>query len=169
MRRSIEVMVALVVAVTLANCGGGGDGAGNSACRGKIKRYIECGAWEGGALNCIAQPETDFDQCIAPCIEEASCPVVVQYACGGVPNACINACLDATFPCANGRRVSLLDQCDGENDCIDNSDESGCSIPKFHCDEFGEVDIPGTQVCDGSQQCSTAADEADCGFTTCAE
>src|SRR5690349_14796959 len=74
MKRSVH-WIALVSLVTLANCGGG-DGAGNASCRGKIKTYAECGVWEGGAANCHQFPETQYDTCIASCVQDMSCALI---------------------------------------------------------------------------------------------
>ena len=37
-------------------------------------------------------------------------------------------CKASNFLCKNGRCISMLRRCDGDNDCIDNSDEKNCHV-----------------------------------------
>ena len=38
-----------------------------------------------------------------------------------------------TFKCASGRCIPKHFQCDKENDCLDNSDETNCDTGKSYC------------------------------------
>jgi hypothetical protein len=164
MKRSVH-WIALFSLVALANCGGG-DGAGNASCRSKIKAYAECGVWDGGAGNCHQFPETQYDTCIASCVEDMSCAMIEDWVCLEDPNNCILNCENEPFRCDDGGFVDSLDQCDGQIDCDDGSDENFCSPTIFRCGGF-LPDIEGGKVCDGTADCSNGLDEEDCGEPTC--
>ena len=44
-----------------------------------------------------------------------------------VYSAAVHTCLANQFQCASGRCITASWECDGENDCGDNSDEEFCS------------------------------------------
>jgi len=72
------------------------------------------------------------------------------------------------FTCANGRCVELAWQCDGDNDCVDMSDEFGCNHDvtsgrecrsyEFTCTIIHEC-VHRAWVCDGDFDCQDHSDE----------
>lgn len=168
MKRFAIELLALGSLVLVASCGGGGSGAGNASCREILNRFTECSVWEGGNTNCHAEPERDFDDCFAACLEVSSCEDVVEYACELETNSCMDDCLDTEFECDNGELVDPLFQCDGFPDCVDASDEDGCTPTIFRCDDFNGPEVPGGAVCNGEADCQNGSDEEDCGDYLCA-
>lgn len=81
-------------------------------------------------------------------------------------------CSAGEFQCGSGRCVPITFKCDGENDCGDYSDETGCvnvtcSMSQFLC-ENGRC-IPSTWKCDSENDCGDGSDEGDfCTEKTCA-
>jgi hypothetical protein len=166
MNRALSLL-ALCSLLALADCGGG-SGAGNASCRGILNREKDCGAWTGGTTSCHKEPETQLDQCIGKCLEESSCADVQDYACFGATNPCIDDCLFTDdFVCDNGQHIQPILQCDGTPDCSDGSDEDGCQLGMFRCDNYGQELIDPLLVCDGNSNCSTGKDEEDCGEKVC--
>ncbi|XP_048584250.1 uncharacterized protein LOC5517652 isoform X2 [Nematostella vectensis] len=66
------------------------------------------------------------------------------------------------FQCANGQCVSRDLICDGDNACLDFSDEANCKClsSKFACESGECIDVVG--LCDGTDDCKDASDESRC-------
>lgn len=81
-------------------------------------------------------------------------------------------CAPGEWQCGSGRCVPGTFRCDGENDCGDYSDETGCtnvtcSSTQFLCDN-GRC-VPATWKCDSENDCGDGSDEGDfCAEKTCA-
>ncbi|XP_072033366.1 low-density lipoprotein receptor-related protein 2-like [Amphiura filiformis] len=79
-------------------------------------------------------------------------------------------CRSWHFQCTepNTQCIYRYYRCDGENDCLDGSDEIGCGTPELPCSELAIGCNNGTSCvnyqkrCDGTNDCDDGADELNC-------
>uniref|UniRef100_A0A3P8S016 EGF-like domain-containing protein n=1 Tax=Amphiprion percula TaxID=161767 RepID=A0A3P8S016_AMPPE len=76
-------------------------------------------------------------------------------------------CQPGEFACKNNRCIQERWKCDGDNDCLDNSDEHTCPADRFKCQN--NRCIPLRWLCDGDNDCGNDEDESNttCSARTC--
>ncbi|XP_078369213.1 uncharacterized protein LOC144653157 isoform X3 [Oculina patagonica] len=70
------------------------------------------------------------------------------------------------FQCDNGQCTSSTRRCDSDVNCIDGSDEKGCTCLTVELPCSSGDCVPSSKLCDGSDDCSDGKDERGCE-TTC--
>lgn len=127
-------------------------------------------------LACYVAAETKHVQCVSPteCGSDAAYTCESKYSdefagCGVIPLDVIaemqSVCEGITpFVCISGEKLPGGSQCDYEQDCMDNSDETNC--PGHHtCPSGGS--IPDDYKCDGDGDCGDGSDEQGCPQYMC--
>lgn len=81
---------------------------------------------------------------------------------------CVSDCNQHEYGCANGQCVPLAWRCDGETDCLDESDEQQCARvcgPDQVSCQSGDQCVQHVHLCDGTPHCRDASDESvdNCG------
>ena len=73
-------------------------------------------------------------------------------------------CSDGEFHCDNGKCIKSSLTCNGDNNCVDGSDERNCQCltVQFKCEGSGKC-ISTRQVCDDVMDCQDGSDESNCG------
>ncbi|MCI4378615.1 hypothetical protein PGIGA_G00218000, partial [Pangasianodon gigas] len=80
-------------------------------------------------------------------------------------------CGSNSFSCSNGKCVPTSYQCDGVDDCYDNSDEANCGTNNNTCSSSAftcanQRCVPRNWRCDGHNDCFDGSDERDCPTQT---
>ncbi|XP_026096551.1 low-density lipoprotein receptor-related protein 1 isoform X3 [Carassius auratus] len=131
-----------------------------------------CRANNGGCSSlCLATPTGRScacaeDQLLDPA-DNTSCKANPSY----IPPP---QCQPGEFACKNNRCIQDRWKCDGDNDCLDNSDEAAelchqhtCPADRFKCQN--NRCIPMRWLCDGDNDCGNDEDESNttCSARTC--
>ena len=107
--------------------------------------------------------EDERGRCAADCFARAGCSELAQYFEGqGTTRGTLEICVAKCWPrfrCADDRHEIDADwQCDGDNDCVDGSDERGCRY--FTCANGALIN--DEDMCDEWSHCSDGSDEDQC-------
>ncbi|XP_063907725.1 sortilin-related receptor-like isoform X2 [Zophobas morio] len=78
-------------------------------------------------------------------------------------------CTEQEFACRNGLCIRATFKCDGDDDCLDKSDELNCATclyGEYACGGLQNKCIPHSWVCDDDIDCPDGRDEMNCKTTT---
>jgi hypothetical protein len=179
--RSLAALLLVACSTSDKTAGDAEDTAGAQLCADLVDRLRECELLSAGEARCDV-PEIERDRCLYACAIEASCDDLWGSVCSDgdlvdlgnavlsdATVACRSDCLQGAgrFACADGAEVSAGQQCDGQEQCADGSDERDCGDRLFACDS-GER-VRGRNHCDGYDDCRDDSDEIGCPTFACAD
>ncbi|XP_032335055.1 low-density lipoprotein receptor-like [Camelus ferus] len=92
----------------------------------------------------------------------AACTLLLAFAACLAP-ASGRECHSDEFRCGQGHCIDASWRCDGVRDCMDGTDEIGCTrstclSTQFQC-QSGGLCIPHSWVCDDEEDCQDGSDE----------
>jgi hypothetical protein len=97
-------------------------------------------------------------RCAAGCFGRATCEELGRDEPPSWLSRCLLRCSESERCADDGHAIAASWLCDGENDCVDGSDERGCSY--FTCADGNLVEQDVR--CDESPDCADDSDEAQC-------
>lgn len=73
------------------------------------------------------------------------------------------ACSPNDYQCDNGECTSSSQRCDNDVNCMDGSDEKGCTCLTVELSCSTGSCVPSNKLCNGFDDCSDEKDEKVCG------
>ncbi len=111
-------------------------------------------------------------QCSSETVSEPAVCVPYETTCDGIRHCpdgsdeqewcAIRTCPPGFFRCANNRCIQQTLTCNRQNDCVDYSDETGCSCAEMEFKCLVGPCINDSLVCNGADDCPDASDELAC-------
>ena len=145
----------------------GHDDCGSDDRTDEMFCYLQCNAEE---FRCNYPPyciyeewKCDGERDCSDGSDEENCPFAIcssgEFPCKAFLDSCASGKCNASKECINSQW-----KCDGEQDCIDGSDEDPetcknwvCESNRFRCDN--NICVLWSSVCDGSKDCADGSDE----------
>jgi hypothetical protein len=162
--RSIQLALGLA-SLCLVACDD--DDNNNAESEAIATRLRECELVSEGEVR-PAVPDFQLARCLAQCVADATCQELEALYCTANPSARVRDCQAAclTPECDGGeRRYTLLQRCNGTDDCEDGRDEADCpeldeNAPEYCADSGARITV--FNRCNGTDDCEDGTDEANC-------